>query len=401
MFSLSSKEHANHTELEQLFRCYLPHIGEYACRTNHWPNSACACCICTNLYEMYPQTVPIRHCNAMSVTPGQGRCILCPASGTPNPCLCVQDKINAFWEISKKELEDTKAQLRNKDREMEELEERHQVEIKVAPFLALALCLPTFASPTSASPPLFLPPPPPLCLSSPFSAPPPVPSLPLSASPPASPRYLPPPLPPRPSTSPSAFPPSSAPPPPPLPFPSASPPPLLPLCLWCAHPPKCWQLATLHIKPAFCTIKADALPSGPSVVRMNSMPAVVLCPSLHEIHRLHEIQCPMRSIACGARMARYIAAVSHAAQSRSTLQKLKRHPNSSSGRHNEPPHRVAPTSDLHSTDRYDRHIMHPAIARFGSAVNIAIRSWAGAPFTMHGCTILSICKLASSHLATK
>ena len=45
--------------------------------------------------------------------------------------ICVQDKINAFWEISKKELEDTKAQLRNKDREMEELEERHQVEIKV------------------------------------------------------------------------------------------------------------------------------------------------------------------------------------------------------------------------------------------------------------------------------
>ena len=43
----------------------------------------------------------------------------------------MQDKINAFWEISKKELEDTRAQLRNKDREMEELEERHQVEIKV------------------------------------------------------------------------------------------------------------------------------------------------------------------------------------------------------------------------------------------------------------------------------
>lgn len=43
----------------------------------------------------------------------------------------MQDKINAFWEISKKELEDTKAQLRNKDREMEELEERHQIEIKV------------------------------------------------------------------------------------------------------------------------------------------------------------------------------------------------------------------------------------------------------------------------------
>lgn len=55
----------------------------------------------------------------------------------------MQDKINAFWEISKKELEDTKAQLRNKDREMEELEERHQVEIKVclAPLSKYALPL--------------------------------------------------------------------------------------------------------------------------------------------------------------------------------------------------------------------------------------------------------------------
>uniref|UniRef100_A0A7S0X897 Growth arrest-specific protein 8 domain-containing protein n=1 Tax=Mantoniella antarctica TaxID=81844 RepID=A0A7S0X897_9CHLO len=42
-----------------------------------------------------------------------------------------RDKINAFWEITKKELVDKKAELRNKDREMEEMEERHQVEIKV------------------------------------------------------------------------------------------------------------------------------------------------------------------------------------------------------------------------------------------------------------------------------
>lgn len=40
----------------------------------------------------------------------------------------LQDKINSFWEISKKELEDKKAELRNKEREMEELEERHQVQ---------------------------------------------------------------------------------------------------------------------------------------------------------------------------------------------------------------------------------------------------------------------------------
>ena len=43
----------------------------------------------------------------------------------------VQDKVNSFWEITKKDLEDKKAELRNKDREMEEMEERHQVEIKV------------------------------------------------------------------------------------------------------------------------------------------------------------------------------------------------------------------------------------------------------------------------------
>merc|ERR1719247_3497944 len=42
-----------------------------------------------------------------------------------------RDKINTFWEVTKKELEDRRAELRNKDREMEELEERHQVEIKV------------------------------------------------------------------------------------------------------------------------------------------------------------------------------------------------------------------------------------------------------------------------------
>jgi hypothetical protein len=46
--------------------------------------------------------------------------------------LPAQDKINAFWEITKKDLEDRKAELRNKDREMEEMEERHQVEVKVS-----------------------------------------------------------------------------------------------------------------------------------------------------------------------------------------------------------------------------------------------------------------------------
>eukprot|EP00798_Chlamydomonas_sp_ICE-L_P022028 gene22029-29088_t len=42
-----------------------------------------------------------------------------------------RDKINAFYEITKKELDDRKAELRNKDREGEEMEVRHQVEVKV------------------------------------------------------------------------------------------------------------------------------------------------------------------------------------------------------------------------------------------------------------------------------
>jgi hypothetical protein len=42
-----------------------------------------------------------------------------------------RDKIDSFWEITKAELEECKASLRVKDREQEELEERHRVEIKV------------------------------------------------------------------------------------------------------------------------------------------------------------------------------------------------------------------------------------------------------------------------------
>merc|ERR1712002_603272 len=42
-----------------------------------------------------------------------------------------RDKVNTFWEITKRQFDDKKAELRNKDREMEEAEERHQIEIKV------------------------------------------------------------------------------------------------------------------------------------------------------------------------------------------------------------------------------------------------------------------------------
>ena len=42
-----------------------------------------------------------------------------------------RDKVNTFWEITKRQFEEKKAELRNKDREMEDAEERHQIEIKV------------------------------------------------------------------------------------------------------------------------------------------------------------------------------------------------------------------------------------------------------------------------------
>ncbi|KAG9474958.1 dynein regulatory complex subunit 4 [Eleutherodactylus coqui] len=42
-----------------------------------------------------------------------------------------RDKIHTFWEITCRQLEEKKSELRNKDHEMEQAEERHQVEIKV------------------------------------------------------------------------------------------------------------------------------------------------------------------------------------------------------------------------------------------------------------------------------
>ncbi|XP_068451836.1 dynein regulatory complex subunit 4-like [Clinocottus analis] len=42
-----------------------------------------------------------------------------------------RDKIQAFWEISKRRLEEERAELRNRDRERAEAEDRHQVEITV------------------------------------------------------------------------------------------------------------------------------------------------------------------------------------------------------------------------------------------------------------------------------
>jgi len=48
-----------------------------------------------------------------------------------------RDKVNTFWEITKRQLEEKRAELRNKDREMEDNEERHQIEIKVCNHLSV------------------------------------------------------------------------------------------------------------------------------------------------------------------------------------------------------------------------------------------------------------------------
>ncbi|XP_036358099.1 dynein regulatory complex subunit 4 isoform X1 [Octopus sinensis] len=42
-----------------------------------------------------------------------------------------RDRVHTFWDITQQKLSELQAQLRNKDREMEEAEERHQIEIKV------------------------------------------------------------------------------------------------------------------------------------------------------------------------------------------------------------------------------------------------------------------------------
>lgn len=46
-----------------------------------------------------------------------------------------RDKIHTFWEITKRQLDEKKADLRNRDREMEEAEESHQTEIRVTVFM--------------------------------------------------------------------------------------------------------------------------------------------------------------------------------------------------------------------------------------------------------------------------
>ena len=42
-----------------------------------------------------------------------------------------RDKVSAFWDISKQLLDESKAIIRNKERELEDEQEKHQVEVKV------------------------------------------------------------------------------------------------------------------------------------------------------------------------------------------------------------------------------------------------------------------------------
>ena len=51
----------------------------------------------------------------------------------------LQDKIDSLWSITKIEVKDLKAQLHGKDREAEEIERRHQIEIKVVSYSKLNL----------------------------------------------------------------------------------------------------------------------------------------------------------------------------------------------------------------------------------------------------------------------
>lgn len=44
----------------------------------------------------------------------------------------LQDKVNHFWVVAKKQLEEERARLRNLDREIQDLEEKHGVEVKVS-----------------------------------------------------------------------------------------------------------------------------------------------------------------------------------------------------------------------------------------------------------------------------
>lgn len=46
-------------------------------------------------------------------------------------CRLPQDKIGGFWEVTRHELDDKRAELRVKDRDIEELQDKHAAELRV------------------------------------------------------------------------------------------------------------------------------------------------------------------------------------------------------------------------------------------------------------------------------
>jgi hypothetical protein len=49
----------------------------------------------------------------------------------------LQDKISSFWGISKRELEGSRAELRNREREVEDLQEEHHTQLKACSCLVV------------------------------------------------------------------------------------------------------------------------------------------------------------------------------------------------------------------------------------------------------------------------
>ena len=42
-----------------------------------------------------------------------------------------RDRLSTFWDVAQKQLDETRAEARVKDRELEEIEERYQMEFKI------------------------------------------------------------------------------------------------------------------------------------------------------------------------------------------------------------------------------------------------------------------------------
>ena len=100
------------------FPCSGHHTGLLPCTV--LDELACKyACVCTAA----PLSSARSHLSALS--PALTRAALDPQ----------QDKVSAFWDITKRELESGRAELRSRERDIEDLQEQHQTELKAsAPF---------------------------------------------------------------------------------------------------------------------------------------------------------------------------------------------------------------------------------------------------------------------------